>query len=179
MPDAGVNLFIAAYLAFAWLWGLDNRSPLRRLAAPIEKPVKWLGLWHSWNMFVPDPSRTNRYIEAEIRLASGAVVTWRALRLSELDRFSAFLSKRHRKYQLNLVRNHYHVIRPALCDYLASRFGSPDDPATEVTLFHFFYEVPEPGGLMPAAPLFARTVLHRRDVGAGAAKRSAPALRDR
>ena len=179
MLDAGVNLFIAAYLAFAWLWSLNSRSPLRRLAGPFEKHVKWLGLWHSWNMFVPDPSRTNRYIEAEITLASGAVVTWRAVRLSELNRINAFLSKRHRKYQLNLVRNHYHVIRPALCDYLAGRFGSPEDPATEVTLFHFFYEVPEPGGMMPAAPLFARTVLHRREVTAGAEKRSAPALRDR
>lgn len=172
MQEAGVNLFIAAYLTFAWLWTLPGGSPLRRLIVPLEKHVRWLGLWHSWNMFVPDPTRTNRYIEAEVRLFSGDVGTWRAPRLCEMGAVHAFLSKRHRKYQLNLVRNHYHVIRPALCDYLAKQFGTPADPPVEVTLLYFFREVSEPGYVTPVAP-FARTVLHRRDVPPGTTNRSA------
>jgi hypothetical protein len=166
VQEAAVNLFIAAYLTFAWLWAMPGGSPLRRLIEPVAKYVRWLGLWHSWNMFVPDPTRTNRYLEAEVRLASGAVATWRACRLCELRPVRAFLSKRHRKFQLNVVRNHYHVIRPALCDYLARQLARPDDPAVEVRLLYCFQEVPGPGVILPADAPFARTVLHRRDVAA-------------
>ena len=136
MSTVLVNFFIVLYLSFAWCWVQPKTSPFSWLIYPFRKYLRWLGLAHSWNMFAPTPTRSNRYMQAELTFASGTVRVWKAPRLSEFNRFDAFLSERHKKFQLSVLKSTSGFVRPALCEYLIRAYDSPTDPPVEVKL-HF------------------------------------------
>ena len=68
-----VNSFIAIYLIISWSWSLPTSSPARKLLAPLRPVILYLGLWHNWKMFAPDPVASNRRLQALLDFGEGSV----------------------------------------------------------------------------------------------------------
>jgi hypothetical protein len=62
------DLFIVLYVFIAWCWNLPDDSPGRRIVVPLSRFVQWLGLWHAWNMFAPNPVRESRRLAVQGRI---------------------------------------------------------------------------------------------------------------
>ena len=114
-----VNAFIVAYLLVAWGWNLPPDMPLQRLVNKVRGVVLYLGLWHSWNMFAPEPLYVNRRLSAVLYLANGETRVWEALDLGRMPWWRAFFEVRDRKYQDNLLSGELAYLKPALCEWLA------------------------------------------------------------
>ena len=52
-----VDILIVALLSFLWCWDYPPDHPAKKFAQKIGFPFLYLGLWHSWAMLAPDPSR--------------------------------------------------------------------------------------------------------------------------
>ena len=68
-----VDVFIVAILLWFWCYDLPTDSPQRRLVGYIQKPFLYLGLWHGWAMFAPEPLHVNRRLKAIIQYADGSI----------------------------------------------------------------------------------------------------------
>lgn len=72
-----VDFFILLLLFFLWCHDLPADLPSNRLVRFVREPFLWLGLWHSWAMFAPEPLHVNRRLKAIIHYSDGAIDEWR------------------------------------------------------------------------------------------------------
>jgi hypothetical protein len=56
-----------------WCTDLPRDSVARRLAAPVLRPARWLGLGHTWKLFAPRPARGHTRLVLEVVRADGSV----------------------------------------------------------------------------------------------------------
>jgi hypothetical protein len=56
-----------------WCTDLPPDSVARRLAGPILRPARWLGLGHTWKLFAPRPARGSTRLVLEVERADGGV----------------------------------------------------------------------------------------------------------
>ncbi len=56
-----------------WCTDLPKDSVARRLAAPVLRPARWLGLGHTWRLFAPRPARGSTRLVLEVVRADGSV----------------------------------------------------------------------------------------------------------
>jgi hypothetical protein len=71
-----VNTFIVGYLWFALTWDHDEKSVLKSFDRRIRPLVRWSGLWHSWDMFAPEPPLSHRRLVLEITSEDGHTRRW-------------------------------------------------------------------------------------------------------
>lgn len=161
--DIVVNVFIAGYVFLTLAWTAPEGAPLRRFIAPFSRWVRWSGLWHSWNMFAPDPLSATRYLVVEIVLRSGAVLLWQAPRVDDQPILRAFRQMRHTKYQSALFQKNQAYLRGPLVQYMLAKYDFADDPPVEVRLVCMQRAVaPEDPSLLTRA--FTRHVFHSQQV---------------
>lgn len=164
MKTVLINAFICAFLYVAWAWTLPQASLLRRFLRPFSRYVAWLGLWHSWNMFAPNPLSATRYLRARIKLANGDCVIWAAPHAGEAGHVRAFLMMRHRKFQLSLQGRYYLPLRAALADYLLRKYNFEENPPVEIRLLSYQQIIPPPGETERARPALSESVVYTREV---------------
>src|SRR3954469_688867 len=70
-----------------------------RLVQKIEDYVIWSGLWHSWDMFSPDPLSLNFNVQAFITYADGVTETWDFPRMDKMGLWEKFQKERYRKWR--------------------------------------------------------------------------------
>ncbi len=153
------NLFIILYLVIAWTWHLPKDSHAKRLVDKASPVVMWLGLWHSWKMFAPQPSLVNRRLIIELVHANRKKVVIADTNLESLSRWSSFLNCRERKYHSNLAGPDYKSHQDALCRYAASHFSNSNSPVVRVNLFLAKQRIANPCVFEEKA--FTRTLLHK------------------
>ena len=62
------NAFIVIYICVAWYWSHPDNPAAKIIFIPLIRPiVLYLGLWHSWSIFI-NPTRHNNTIVANIEL---------------------------------------------------------------------------------------------------------------
>lgn len=107
-------------LILLWLccFDLPADSPLRRLVGYVQKPFLYLGLWHSWAMFAPEPLHVNRRLKAVIRYADGSIDEWRPIESLQSNWFVDLLWLRHFKFQFSLLSGSDTVLWQPLCQWL-------------------------------------------------------------
>lgn len=159
-----VNLFIGAFLLFAWAWNEPKGAVLRRLVWRFREQISWLGLRHDWSMFAPEPVRVERRLEAEVCLAGGEVIVWKAARLDQMSCWRAFLSARDRKYQTNLLQNRVRRLQPALAEYVARIHADRGLEVERVVLVRRLRLIPDPRAEEALLQPFERTVLYTHDL---------------
>ncbi len=71
-----IDGFIIVFLLWLWYFNLRADSPLRRLVRYFQELFLYLGLWHSWAMFAPEPLHVNRRLKAVIHYADGSIDEW-------------------------------------------------------------------------------------------------------
>lgn len=117
-----INCFIGLMLFILWAWDLPQRSLLNRLVIKLRWPVQRLGLWHSWQMFSPDPLIDNCRLQFRIRLADGSVIAVEPeyLRYPEAQRHP--VHQRWAKIKISLLRAENRPLRASMCKYVAAEF---------------------------------------------------------
>ncbi|MBM4003604.1 MAG: hypothetical protein FJ295_10000 [Planctomycetes bacterium] len=158
MERLPIDLFVAAYLLAAWAWNLPDSYLLKRAIAPWRSAILYLGLWHGWNMFAPEPLMVNRRWEAWLSFADGSQAIWRPPHCSELGWFAAFLEVRDRKFLDNLAQESMRFLRPAFCEYLARAFSSWQRQVTGVELALYQQPVAPPNGAPTSQPWERKTL---------------------
>lgn len=114
-----IHGLIVLYLAFGWTWDLPPDSLLKRACDRLlARPLVWIGLYHSWEMFSPNPMRSNDQLLADVRLDDGTIIRWRSPRFDRLGRIQAFLRVRDIKLYEHLTSPRFPFLKPAFAAYL-------------------------------------------------------------
>jgi hypothetical protein len=113
-----LEALIIISLLWLWCYDLPSDSPLRRLVSYFQKPFLYLGLWHSWAMFAPEPLHVNRRLKALIRYVDGSIDEWRPLEPLLTNWFVDLLWLRHYKYHFSVLSGSDSVLWQPLCQWL-------------------------------------------------------------
>ena len=143
---------ISAFILFHILafvgWSVPVNSPLVNAFRQAIRPyMLWSGLFQAWDMFAPDPSRLNGYVEAEIDFRDGETRFWKAPRMDELGFIERYYRERYRKF----VNEHLRIdgdaaLWPDAARHLARLYHSnPANPPVTVRLIRYWSVILPPG----------------------------------
>src|SRR5262249_43162511 len=130
-------------------WGLPGSTFRYYFVKPIGTYVIKSGLWHSWDMFSPDPLSINFNLKAEISYQNGAVRTWTFPRMEKLGYWERFHKERYRKWRERVRMDIYSVVWDDTARYIARLNDTPTNHPVQVTLIRewqpILVPVPVPG----------------------------------
>lgn len=139
-----LSLFILLHLYAMVFWGLP-RSNFRSLAvSPVEGYVSTIGLWHSWDMFSPDPLAVVVHVQARIRFQDGSSTTWHFPRMEELGLWERFQKERYRKLRERLRLDAYANGWDDLARHVARLHDTPHNRPVQVILTRLWEPIPPP-----------------------------------
>src|SRR5688500_10191852 len=81
---AFINAFIILQLYVIIFWGMPGSNFRNTMVRAVETYVIKIGLWHSWDMFSPDPLAVNFNVIAHITFADGTIRAWEFPRMEKL-----------------------------------------------------------------------------------------------
>jgi hypothetical protein len=101
-----INIFIVMNLMMMLRAQLDAQAPVINFVyKPVTFVQNYLSMWRGWNMFSPNPLRTNQYIDAKIVYKDGNREIWDFPRPSSNDLFARYMwGERFRKYTSDALR---------------------------------------------------------------------------
>ena len=73
------NLIIVVFVVFMWCWDYPGDHPAKRFISKFSFPFIYMGFWHGWAMFAPEPIHVNRRMRAVLTFADGVTEEWRPL----------------------------------------------------------------------------------------------------
>lgn len=105
-----------------------------------------IGAWQYWDMFAPDPSRTDIYGDAEVELADGSKRIVGYPRMFALNLFQRYTQERFRKFYERAGQDTGAYLWPSFAAQLG-RVASDDprNPPRIVTLRRHWLEISPPG----------------------------------
>jgi len=139
-----VDLFILIFLTFLWCWDYPQDHPARKFVSVWGFPFVYLGLWHGWAMFAPEPLHVNRWLKAVIRFHDGTVEEWEPLRPSKMSKLLNTLYVRSFKFQHSVVCGQYKQLYQPVCEFLARQATDGERKVAEIELFREFQSVNGP-----------------------------------
>jgi hypothetical protein len=160
------DIIIWLLLIWIWCWDYPANKPLQKVATLISRPFLWLGLWHSWAMFAPEPIRVNRRLKATIHYCNGAVDEWRPIEPRRSNWFLDLLWFRHFKYQFSVLSGTNKVLWKPLCDWLF-RHAERDGQQVEFVQLTREYQIVQPPAVDPPLTDWKAVVVHQQAAAAG------------
>jgi len=151
-----INVFVLWQLCALTIWLLPD-SVLRQTCSPIVLPyMTFTGLMQSWNMFSPDPSKLDLYVEARIKYANGQERSWIYPRMIKLGYGERYWHERFRKFIELAHLDQNHMVWPSLARYPARlKNNYPGNPPVQVQLIRHFRTTPPPGAEWPPYQTYA------------------------
>ena len=140
-----VDAFIIVFLLFLWCWDYPADHPAKRLISLFSFPFVYLGLWHGWSMFAPEPIHVCRWLKAVIRFSDGTIEEWEPLRPVAERRVVNTLLMRSFKFQHSVVCGKNRQLYLPLCQFLAQYAADEHRKVVSVELFREFRKVNAPG----------------------------------
>jgi hypothetical protein len=138
-----INCFLIAYL-FVMFYELFPRLPLHhQLFKPVKPAVDYAGLWQTFAVFVPNPRRTNIYLDALISFDDGKSTIWQFPRLEQMSILQRLQKERYRKFG----NDHAYLadekmLWPDLARFAAKQAQRPGAAAVSVTLRRHLQAIP-------------------------------------
>ncbi len=134
-------------------WILYEDWKYGRVNSLVQAYVFSTGFWQYWDMFSPDPARTDVYATADVIYKNGKILHYQYPRMFLLSIPQKFLQERYRKF---LERAHDNEENSAkeLKGFIRQRFAQrvalindtdPSNPPVEVKLFLHSWDIPSPG----------------------------------
>src|SRR6266568_2768315 len=113
-------------------------------------PYAWAaGLQVGWDMFSPNPSRDNSYIDAEISYRNGRKQIWSFPQMQELGYAERYVKERYRRFATeSLCAKENAVLWPDAARYIARLNADASNPPRTVKLVHYrsvISSLPQPG----------------------------------
>lgn len=122
-----------------------------KFASPTKHYMLWSGTWQSWDMFAPNPAKTDLWYDAIVTYKSGKTAIVPYPRMKSLDTVTKYFKERYRKFteRVNDDRSDAWK-RPALAQRMALlAHKDPADPPVEVKLRRHWREIPAMGKEVP------------------------------
>lgn len=170
MPGWLTDSVILWLLLFLICWDYPADHPPRRLIHWLAQPLCYLGLWHSWAMFAPQPIHVNRRLRAAVTWSDGGVDFWNPLGPAGSPLFN-MLYARSFKYECSLLSTAGEAPLRALAEFLAAEAAAGSDGRTvlRVELWREARVVNPPGSAEPLGParltaLFRYDAVQRRAI---------------
>lgn len=157
-PEAGppgyprsAKLALSAFILFHIVAIVSFCFPLNTMFIPaIKNAVRpymlWTGLFQAWDMFAPEPRRTNIRMAAEVTFRDGATRLWRFPEMNQLGYFARYAKERYRKYSNdNLRLDENALLWPDAARQIARiNNTNPNNPPVAVRLVRSWADVPGP-----------------------------------
>lgn len=131
---AALNLFIALHVFIIVGWGLPSSRFRDALVGWVQPYVIFTGIWHSWDMFSPDPLIVNFNLYAEVVLADGQTNHWEFPRMEKLSLVERFQKERHRKWRERIRQDAYNMAWRDTARYIARESLQDGAPPKRVVL---------------------------------------------
>lgn len=109
---------IAVILLFIWCWDYPADHPAKKFIRRFSFPFVYIGLWHSWAMFAPEPIRVNRRLRAVMRFADGTETTWGTLAPDGSHKLINALLARSFKFEHSVLGAKAGHLHAPLCSFL-------------------------------------------------------------
>jgi hypothetical protein len=141
---AFINAFIILHLYIIIFWGMPGSNFRNTMARIVEPYVVKLGLWHSWDMFSPNPLAVNFNLEARITFADGSTRLWEFPRMEKLGLWERYQKERFRKWRERVRQDAYRVVWNDTARYIARLHHNPTNPPIKVVLTRHWAPIPPP-----------------------------------
>lgn len=143
------DLLIIGLLIWFWCWDLPRDLPARKALDRVHRPFVWLGLWHSWAMFAPEPLHVNRRLKAVLTCDDGSLDEWRPIEPRRSNWLLDLLWFRHFKFQFSVLSGSNRCLWQPLCDWLIRQAAADGHRIVRVQLVREYQIVQPPGSEFP------------------------------
>ncbi|MBL8817966.1 MAG: hypothetical protein JNL58_18215 [Planctomyces sp.] len=130
-----INIFIVVFAVFMWGWDYPADLPIQRFVRRICEPFAFMGLWHGWAMFAPEPIYISRWVRAVISFGDGSIEIWEPLGPVSDQKLVNSLYVRSFKFQHSVVSGQNPVLYEPLCQFLARQANEHTRPVTTIELY--------------------------------------------
>jgi len=113
-----VDVVIGISLLFIWCWDYPADHPAKRFITKFSFPFVYMGFWHGWAMFAPEPIHVNRRLRAVLTFADGTKEDWSPLGPDSRSKLINLLYARSFKYEHSLLGPRVLHLYGPLCDFL-------------------------------------------------------------
>jgi hypothetical protein len=108
------------------------------------------GLWQYWDMFAPNPSKSDYYIDMVVRYRDGSESTFDYPRMETMGILAKYTHERYRKFMERGHADDYAMIRPYISRHVARLMNvDPSNPPVVVRLRRHWRMLPGPDKPMP------------------------------
>ena len=135
------DAFIIIVLLFIWCWDYPPDHPAKRFIAKFSAPFVYMGFWHGWAMFAPEPIHVNRRLRAVLTFADGVTENWSPLGPEHSGKLINMLYARSFKYEHSLLSPRVGYLYPPLCDFLARQVEFDGRKLRSIVFFRDFQTV--------------------------------------
>ncbi len=162
-----VTAFLVFHLVAITCWCLPVNSLVPGRVKEVVRPyMLWAGLFQAWDMFAPEPSKLNLYVEARITFRDGQTRVWKFPRMQELGFVERYIKERYRKFATERLRvDENAALWPDAARYIARVNNNPANPPVVVELERSWFEIPPEGWNLPEQ--WNHFVFYRYPVRAG------------
>lgn len=137
-----VNLFVLAHLFMLAVWGWPPSALRTALISWFQPYVVHLGLWHSWDLFAPNPQKLNASIYAEVVMEDGTRRRWDAPLTEQLGLADRFRLDRHRRWRERVRLDTYRGVWEEASRHVARQFASATNRPVSIILWRSWQRIP-------------------------------------
>lgn len=139
-----VGIFVFVHLYIMVFWGLPGSGFRGYMVEPIRDYVLKSGLWHSWDMFSPDPISMIYRVHAQIHYSNGAMDVWEVPRMEKLGYMERYQKERYRKWRERIRQDTYASTWDDVSRYVARIHNNPTNPPKQIVLVREWDSIPAP-----------------------------------
>jgi len=151
---------------------LQDAGPTRLAGQATRGYLLSTGMWQYWDMFAPNPSNLDLWVDAEVLFQNGSRRVYAYPRIAKLPIPLKYVQERFRKFAERAHSEEFHYAWPAFAQRIAlSAFDDPADPPVQVVLRRHFREILPPDQVTPTA--YTAYAYYRHTVNLEALRRDA------
>jgi hypothetical protein len=150
-----ISGFILLHLYIMVSWGMPGWRLRDVMIAPVQRYVIYSGIWHSWDMFSPEPLAINFNVYAEVARQDGTTNIWEFPRMEKLGLNERFQKERYRKWRERVRQDSYNMIWRDTARFIARQERNPTNPPVRVALVRQWEPIPAPTQTAGTPPAIA------------------------
>lgn len=137
-----ITSFILVHLYIMIFWGLPSSGFRGYMVAPIQDYVIKSGLWHSWDMFSPDPLSVIYNLHAQVHYQNGSMDVWEFPRMEKMSYTRRHQKERFRKWRERVRQDAFAVTWEDTARYIARLHNNPTNPPKQIVLVREWDSIP-------------------------------------
>ena len=141
---ACITIFILVHFYIIVFWGMPPSKFRGYMTEPVKDYVIQTGLWHSWDMFSPDPISVIYRVHAQIHFQDGSMDIYHLPSMEKLGYFERYQKERYRKWRERIRQDNFNITWDDTARYIARMYNNPTNPPRQIVLVREWDSVPAP-----------------------------------